>query len=180
MIRRFARPYARAILDISGSAAAAQKLARELAEFEKARQQSPELAELFANPGVDGQSKLSIARKIGERLSLSPLGTKVIELLIQNHRINDLGAVLETLRAMTNRELGIAVAEVRTAHELSEEERRELQASLEKKTGRRIELELRTDPSILGGFVARVGSEIYDASVTGKINRFREHLSGST
>jgi len=73
--------------------------------------------------------------------------------------------------------LGIAVAEVRTAKTLSPDEMDQLANVLGKKVGKRVELDVRTDPSILAGFVAKIGSEIYDASVLRKIDRFRESLA---
>ena len=179
MIRRFARPYAKAILELTGSPQAAQKVVEELRRFEAARAGSRELSEMFANPGIDASNRLAIAKTIAGRLSLSDLGLRVIDLLVRNHRINDLSSVIETLRAMVNRELGIAVAQVRTAKTLDEKETAELKTALEGKLGQKVELQLLTDPSILGGFVATVGSEVYDASVSGKINKFRKQLSNT-
>jgi F0F1-type ATP synthase delta subunit len=40
-----------------------------------------------------------------------------------------------------------------------------------------VELDVKTDPQLLGGFVVQIGSEIWDASVAGKINKFRESLA---
>jgi F-type H+-transporting ATPase subunit delta len=68
------------------------------------------------------------------------------------------------------------VATVRSAQKLSEQEVGDLRKTLEKKTGKRVEVRVTEDPSLLGGFVVRIGSEIWDASVAGKINRFRESL----
>ena len=59
---------------------------------------------------------------------------------------------------------------------LSDEDRAELQRTLEKKAGRKVEMVLTTDPTLIGGFVAKIGSEVYDASVLGKIDKFRESL----
>src|SRR5947209_4114747 len=67
-------------------------------------------------------------------------------------------------------------AVVRAAQQPTSAELEELQRTLEKKTGRNVEVEVRVDPSLLGGFVAKIGSDVYDASVAGKINKFRESL----
>ena len=72
--------------------------------------------------------------------------------------------------------LGVAVAEVRSAKDLTPDEMSQLAKVLSGKIGKKIELDVRTDPSLLGGFVARIGSEIYDASVIRQIDRFRESL----
>jgi F-type H+-transporting ATPase subunit delta len=177
VIRRFARPYARAIIDVVGSPTAATAIRQELSRFESARKSARDLQELYANPGFEHGVKMNVTRAIATQLGLSELAVKVLEVLIRNHRINELGAIVEALAEYIRRATNTVAAQVRTAHALSEAEQRELQATLERKFGRSVELELSTDPSLLGGFVARVGSEVFDASVTGKIERFRESLS---
>ena len=176
MIRRFARPYAHAIIDVAGSAERANTVRVELDKFDQARRESVELQDLYANPGIDLEAKLAITHKIASKLRLSDLTGKVLEILIRNHRMNDLPAIVDALATMINNQLNIAVAEVRSAKKLSEQEVQELRKTLERKFGKRVEVRVETDPSLLGGFVAKVGSEIFDASVAGKIHRFREQL----
>jgi len=86
--------------------------------------------------------------------------------------MNDGAAMAE----MINDELNVAIADVRSAHKLSEQEMAQLRKTLEQKFGKRVEVRVTTDPALLGGFVAKVGSEIFDASVHGKITKFREQL----
>lgn len=177
MIRRFARPYARAIMDFAQTPQKAAEVRDELARFNDALRTSRELADLYANPGIDFDAKLKITRAIATRTSTSDLGMKVLEVLIRNHRINDLGAIVEALTAYINTALDIAVADVTTAHRLDENELGSLRATLERKAGKRVEMHVTVDPTLLGGFVARIGSEIWDASVAGKIHKFRDSLA---
>jgi len=67
-------------------------------------------------------------------------------------------------------------ADVRSAKPLSEQEQAELRRTLEKKAGRKVELTIKTDTELIGGLVAKIGSEVFDASVLGKIEKFRESL----
>ncbi|HVR42954.1 MAG TPA: ATP synthase F1 subunit delta [Thermoanaerobaculia bacterium] len=177
MIRRFARPYAKAMMELGGSPQQARALHEELARFEKARAGSPELVELFGNPAVDSDGKVAVAREIATRVGVSALGLRLVEVLVRHHRVNDLDAVLEAWGEMIHEALGISVAEVRTAHALDRGEEASLRSALEAKLGRTVELRLTTDASLLGGFVAQVESEVWDASVRGKLNRFREALT---
>jgi F-type H+-transporting ATPase subunit delta len=176
VIRRFARPYARAIIDVAGSAQRANTIRAELNRFEQARRQSVELQEVFANPGIEMAAKFKIAHAIASRLGLSDLTGKVLEVLIRNHRVNDLVSVVDALEAMINDQLNVAIADVRSAHKLNEQEIAQLRKTLEQKFGKRVEVRVETDPALLGGFVAQIGSEIFDASVVGKIHKFRDQL----
>ncbi len=177
MIRRFARPYARAIMAASGSPQKANEVRGELMRFASALQKSTELRELYANPGIDQSTKIDITGQLARKMKASDFAAKTLDVLVRNHRINDLDAILEALRSYVNKALGVAVAEVRSAKSLAPDEIDQLATTLSKKVGKKVELDIRTDPKLLGGFVVRIGSEIWDASVIGKINKFRESLS---
>jgi F-type H+-transporting ATPase subunit delta len=177
MIRRFARPYARAFMDAAGSPQKANEMRGELLRFASALQTSSELRELYLNPGIEIDKKLEITNALARKMKLSDFAMKALEVLVRNHRVNDLDAILAALAAYVNRELGIAVAEVRTAKSLGADEIQQLAETLSKKVGSKVELDIKTDPALLGGFVVRIGSEIWDASVIGKINKFRESLA---
>ena len=177
MIRRFARPYARAIVDVAQSPEKAMDLRTELSRFEEIRAANHSLQELYANPGIDHETKLKVSRAIFDRLKLSEMSRKILEVLISNRRINDLGAITEAVATLVNRRLGIEVADVTTAHELSGSERKSLSQALEKRTGKKIELRVSTDPSLIAGLVARVGDEIIDVSVAGRIRNFQQTLT---
>ena len=121
---------------------------------------------------IEDKNKVALITTAGS----SDLTGKVLEVLIRNHRINQMDVVVEALTELVNAELNIAIADVRAAHKLSEQELAQLRKKLEQKAGRRVEVRLTTDPSLIGGFVAKIGSEVFDASVVGKIHKFREHL----
>lgn len=177
MIRRFARPYARAIMDVAQTPQAAAAVRDELTRFEQARAAARDLQDLYANPGFDADTKLKITRSIAERLGIGDLSSRVLEVLIRNHRINNLGSIVEALAEMIRDATGTLAAKVRAAHHLTPDEEAALARTLEQKFGRKVEVTITTDPTLLGGFVAKVGSEVFDASVAGKIHRFRESLT---
>ena len=176
IVRRFARPYAKVILEVAGSPESANKLRGELLAFGAALQKSSELRELYANPGIDLANKLELTSRLASRMKVGDLAKKVLEVLVRNQRINDLDAILSALQSYVNDMLGVAVAEVRSAKDLTPDEMSQLARVLSGKIGKKVELDVRKDPTLLGGFVARIGSEIYDASVINKIARFRESL----
>lgn len=164
-------------MDAAGSPAKANEARGELMRFAAALRSSNELRELYANPAVDEATKLKVTDQLARKMKASDLATKILEVLTSNRRINDIDAVLEGLAFYVNRALGVAVAEVRSAKVLTPEEMDQLTATLAKKTGKKVELDIRTDPKLLGGFVVQIGSEIWDASVAGKISKFRESLA---
>lgn len=177
MIRRFARPYARAFMDAAGSPQNANVLRGELMTFANALRSSEELRSVYANPGFDQASKITLTNQLAKKMNLSDLGVRALGVLVQHHRINDLDAIAEALMTYVNAALGVAVAKVRSAKALSPDEIRELADTLSRRVGKSVELDIKTDPALLGGFVVQIESEIWDASVAGKINKFRESLA---
>lgn len=177
MIRRFARPYARAVMDVAGTPQNASALRGELLRFEAALRSSDELRALYSNPAVDLETKMKVTSSLASRMKLGDLAKKVLDVLVRNYRINDLAAILDAVASYVNSALGVAVASVRSAKQLSPDEMDRLAAVLSKKVGKSVELDVRTDPKLLGGIVVQIGSEIWDASVVGKINKFRESLA---
>ncbi|MGK2859555.1 MAG: ATP synthase F1 subunit delta [Thermoanaerobaculia bacterium] len=177
MIRRFARPYAKAIMEVVKTPEAARALHDELKRFETARAGSEELSTLFENPGVDSKVKKSITAAIGAKLAIGELGLRTLDVFVTNDRINDLGAILEALEAMINDATNTVVARVRAAHQLGDDERAGLKSALEARLGKRVQLELTIDKALLGGFIAEVGSEVYDASVLARIQKIRTAIA---
>ena len=176
IVRKFARPYAKAIIDVAGSAEKANALRGELLPFAAALRTSSELRDLYTNPGIALDKKLDITKSLASKMKSSDMAKKVLEVLVRNHRINDLDAILAALQSYVNDMLGVAVAEVRSAKALTADEMSKLASVLSGRVGKKVELEVHTDKSLLGGFVAKIGSQIYDASVINKIERFRESL----
>jgi F-type H+-transporting ATPase subunit delta len=177
MIRRFARPYARAIMDVAQTPEKAATLRDELTRFEQVRAGSRDLQDLYANPGIDFDSKNKVTAAIAKKLEMSDLALRLLDVLIRNRRINDLKDIVAGLATMIRDATGTVAADVRTASVLSPKEEAELRGMLEKKVGAKVDIDIRVDPALIGGFVAKIGSEVYDASVSGKIDKFRESLS---
>jgi F-type H+-transporting ATPase subunit delta len=177
MIRRFARPYARAAMEVAKTPENAAKLRDELTQFEQVRKSSGELQLMYANPGIEHAAKNKVTAAIAKRLGLSDLSVRMLDILIQNRRINDLSDIVAGLATMIRDATGVVAADVRSASKLSSKEEGELRAMLERKVGAKVDLDVTVDPALIGGFVAKIGSEVYDASVAGKIEKFRESLA---
>jgi F-type H+-transporting ATPase subunit delta len=86
--------------------------------------------------------------------------------------------IVTAYQGLADAEHGQARAQVRSAVALTDKEKRELSARLERALGKRILLEERVDSTLLGGFVAQVGSLILDGSLDGQLARLRQRLAG--
>jgi F-type H+-transporting ATPase subunit delta len=178
-VKSFARPYAKAALSVAGTVEAGLALRDELGAFAATLRDSRELAGAFVNPAVPLEVKGRVLDQVAERMRLGDLTRRLLHALATRHRLGRLDEVVAALTERLNQRLGVAVAEVATAEELGEEERRELQRVLEERTGKRLEMRLAVEPALLAGFVARVGSQRFDGSLRGQLDRLGKELAGA-
>jgi len=100
----------------------------------------------------------------------------LIAVLINNDRIAHVREVADAWRAEMQARLGIRQAEIVTARELSDPERRSLIEGAAKLAGTEVQATFKLDKNILGGTVVRIGSTVYDGSIRGRLERLREAL----
>ncbi len=177
MIRRFARPYAAALLKTAGTTERAVAVRDELRALAEAMDRVPGVARMAANPAVPLEAKRRILGEIGKTLGLGELAARFVRLLLDNYRLQHLGAMLEVLEAEIDRRLGVARAAVTTARPLDEAEVERLREVLGQALDRKVELTLAVDEALIAGFKARVGSTLYDASLGGQLDRLAQKLA---
>ena len=100
----------------------------------------------------------------------------MIGLMLRRGRIEQLPRVAAEFRRLDNARQGITLATATSAAPLNPDEVRALTARMEQLTGGRVELDLKIDPSLLGGLVVRIGDRLIDGSVRGRLERLRNQL----
>ena len=178
-MRRIARPYAKALLSVAGSLDEAAKVRDQLAGFAATLDGDARLRAFFANPGLPVEAKGRALDQLTERLALLPLSRRLLRALVSRHRLGRLDEVVAGVTEAIQQRQGVAVAEVRTAEPLADDERSQLRQVLEGKVGKRLEMRESVDPSLLAGFVAQVGSELFDGSLRGQLDRLAKELAGT-
>jgi F-type H+-transporting ATPase subunit delta len=87
-----------------------------------------------------------------------------------------LGKIVDEFAEVSAERRRHAVAEVRTAVPLTDEQREKIAAALAKATGRSLEVKVVVDPSVIGGVVARIGDEVIDGSIRTRLDEAKQHL----
>jgi F-type H+-transporting ATPase subunit delta len=136
----------------------------------------PTVGHAFANPAVPFETRRAVLQSaLGNVISAPAMN--LIGLLLRRGRIEQLPRVAEQFRRLDNARQGITIATATSAAPLGPDEVRALTGRLEQMTGGPIELDLQTDPSLLGGLVVRVGDRLIDGSVRGRLERLRNQLA---
>jgi F-type H+-transporting ATPase subunit delta len=171
-----AQRYAAALADVALERKSADAVKRDLAAFVELFFASADLRIVLESPAVNRDMKRNVIEKIAEKMGMNDAARNFILLLVDNRRMDMLREIGKVFGEELNARLGIAEAEVTSPRELSEAEKKELTASLERRTGKKIEARFARDQALVGGAVVRVGSTIYDGSVREQLNRLREQL----
>ncbi|RPH77106.1 MAG: ATP synthase F1 subunit delta [Candidatus Rokuibacteriota bacterium] len=173
-----AKSYAKAIFELARERDQADQLEAELARIGAFIGEDGELATVLSQPWVTPANKRKLAEELGQRLELSKLGRDVLALVAAHGRADHLRAIATAYRGMLDAAHGRVRARVRTAVPLTDGDRTALTAKLSSALeSKQVVLDEVTDRSLLGGFVAEIGSLIVDGSLDGQLARLRHHLA---
>ncbi len=172
-----ARRYARALIDVAlKEQIDLSRVEDDLDGFADLLRQHTTLDHVLANPAVPAPRKRAVVAELTSRLRLVPVVAKLLTLLAERDRLALLPDLRAAYRAQRLAHQQVVWAEVTTAVPLTAERVEATKRGLERVTGRDVVLETKVDPAILGGVVARVGSTVYDASVTRQLAKIRNTL----
>ena len=170
--------YARALFDVVlKEGGNVEQVQQDLQQFIDVFAQHPALSAVLGNPAIPASKKQAVAKALIERAGpISPVVGKVILMLAERDRLlllPDIGRVYRE-RLMDHQK--IIRGQVTTAVAIAPETLRSLEQGLQSATGRTVVLEARVDPSIIGGAITRLGSTVYDGSVTTQLQKMKQAL----
>lgn len=168
-----ARRYAEAAFQVGREADALDAWAEDLAALGAALE-NPQLRAVVEHPAIAFGMKEKVLRRVVSDIRPQPLN--LVLLMIRRGRPGAVPAMRRHFDELVRRKRGIARAEIRTALPLDDEDRAELERTLERLAGRDIELSELVDPFLIGGISVRIGDQLYDASVRSRLERLRARL----
>ena len=173
-----ASTYARAFADVVLSARLDAKVAiGGLRRISKLLADSAPLRRVWENPAVPADQKRKLLDAIVQQEGIERHVRNLIAVLIDHRRIQFLERITQQLEKELDSRMGFAEAQITSARELGDAEKRALESQIEKATGKKVRAQFGLDASLLGGAVVRVGSTIYDGSVKGQLEKIREAIS---
>ena len=171
--------YAHAVFDLAKEAKALDAVEQDFVKFSTAWRESSDLRAVARSPLIDPEEKARALSAVAQKLGLSDLGRKLIGVVAQNRRAAELPAIAASYRTMVARERGARQVEIISARPLGQSEQTAIVEALGKSLGAKVEAETRVDESLIGGFVVRVGSRQFDASIKSKLDALRLQLKSA-
>lgn len=154
----------------------AGRLQSDLAEVTAMLGASAGLREILASPAVAWEKKRALIDLLAQRSQLSLLTRNLLLVVTQRGRSTHLPGIAAALRKMLLEREGVVATEVVSARALDPGERAAIERCLAEIVGHGLQANFRQDPALVGGFIARIGDRIFDASVRGRLQRLRQAL----
>lgn len=177
--RAIAARYAKALLEVSLKEGDPRATEADLAAFVELMKTHHDLDAVLTNPAVPVHRKEALAKVLAERGGVTPIVARTLALMASRDRLGVLPDLLAAFRERLLDREGVVRAEIATASAVAAERLQSIERGLAAATGKRVTIESRVDPSILGGVVARIGSTVYDGSVATQLRKIRETITGT-
>lgn len=171
-----AKRYARAFFGIADEDGLYEKYYNELAFFSSVIKENKDLKELLINPVFGQDEKRAVVDSLLNKISTSTVTANFLRLLVDKRRIGILPDIESCYRKLMDDALRKIRVDVRTAFPLSAELSEKLQKRMEEFTGKKVEIAILEDASLLGGIVVGVGDTLYDGSIKTQLHNIRNLL----
>jgi len=172
-----ARRYSTALFDVVRKQGSLESAERDLTGIRDLVEGHSQLRKVFETPAVPAQKKRALVEAlVAAAASTSPEVRRLLVMLAERDRMALLPEIAAAFSERTMAARRVMPAEVVTAIPLDDARRAAVSKALSAAAGSEVTLTARVDPSIIGGIIARVGSTVYDASVTRQLEKMRQLL----
>lgn len=170
-----ARRYAQALFDLGSENGALEELEADLARAVETVSRQPVLQKTLYHPliSVDEKRQLVEALLSGK---VSPRALNFLRLILEKKRERHLPVIMEEFRRLVNAARNVVDVEASVASPLSDPLLAELRGKLESVTGKRVNLTVSLNPSLLGGVVVQIGDRRFDGSLRGRLESLRHSI----
>jgi F-type H+-transporting ATPase subunit delta len=174
-----AERYAQALFEIADEQKALDQVAGDLRQVRTMIAGSPDLQRLVRSPVLSRAEQGKAVAALAQAAALSPLTSNFLGLVARNRRLFAVPAMIDAFLALLAERRGEVTAHVTAAQELTPAQRSLVEEQLRRAVGSKVSVEIKIDPSLLGGLVVKVGSRMVDASLKSKLHRLEAAMKGA-
>ena len=168
--------YAAGLAKLADAEGELNRVADELYQLGRTVESSDELRSPLSDRSIPASRRIGVLEDLLGS-NASPVTLNLVSMLVGAGRGNHIGPISDELVRQAAETRGQAVAEVRSAVSLNDDQRDRLRSALSNATGMNIDIVVVVDPDILGGVVAQVGDTVFDGSVRTRLEKMKERLS---
>ena len=169
-----AQVYARALFEVAQEQGKLDVVREELGQITEALEENAELRLFFYSPYFSTDEKRDGLRRTVT--DADPVTMNVLDILVENHRLPVLPRLRREYERRWREANNLLPVTVTSAVTLDDAVVERIGDEIGRQTGRTVELTREVDPSIVGGFVVRVGNAILDASIKNRLDNLRKQI----
>lgn len=180
MLSVVATRYAKAMVEVVTSPKSGldpTAVGEQLRQVQAVIEPAGDLRNVLLSPAVPPSRKRAVLAKLLAPLGLYKQVLNFLFVVIDHRRVQDIPSIVEAYGALLDQQLGVVRADVVSARPLAEAQQASLETQISRLAGKQAKLKFSTDPDLLAGVVARIGSTVYDGSVRGQLDRLRTKLA---
>jgi F-type H+-transporting ATPase subunit delta len=176
IISGMAGRYATALFELALDNNAVDAVTADLDRFDGLIGESADLARLVRSPVFSADEQAKALGAILDKMGIGGLAAKFLKLIASNRRLFAAQEMARAYRALVARHKGEMTAQVTVAETLSDAHRAAIKDALNAVTGKDVGLDVRVDPTIIGGLVVKLGSRMVDSSLRTKLNSIKHAM----
>ena len=170
--------YARAIFELGVETGQLAPITEQVRRFAQVYAGNAELRAVLDNPIIEQAKRDAVLADISARLGVMGNALNLIRLLASRKKLRIVVDIARRLDRFTDEQAGVVRATVTSAGPMPESFYQKLVDELEAATARKIVLDRREDPTLIAGFVTRIGDNTIDGSVRGRLTEIERQLVG--
>ena len=167
--------YARALIQAAEERDALERVREDLEGLRDLIRESEDLRAFLGDPLIYPEQKRTAVRRLFSG-RIGDLTLNFLLLLCDKRRERGLDGIIRAFLALLDDRRGLITAHVRSARELSQEQRTRLAQRLSAWSGKQVRLDVEVDEGLRAGFVTRMGDHVFDATLEAQLNRMRQRL----
>ena len=148
----------------------------DLNRFDAMLADSDDLRRLVRSPVFSADSQSKALAAVLDKAAIAGIAANFLKVLTANRRLFAVADVIRAFRALVAKFKGEATADVTVAEALSDTNLDTLKVALKSVTGKDVALNVKVDPSIIGGLVVKLGSRMVDSSLRTKLNSIKHAM----
>jgi F-type H+-transporting ATPase subunit delta len=165
--------YATALFELARDEKSIDAVKADLDRFDALLGESADLKRLVRSPVFSADTQLKALIAVLDRAGITGIAANFLKVLTRNRRLFAITDVIRAFRALVANFKGEASADVTVAERLSDRNLDALKTALKSVTGKDVALNVKVDPSIIGGLVVKLGSRMVDSSLRTKLNSIK-------
>jgi len=177
-VSALAERYAAALFEIAEERRVLDEVASDLRQLRAMLAASADLMRLVRSPVLSRLQQERAFTALAVRADLSSLVRDFLAVVAKNRRLFAVPAMIEAFLATLAARRGEVTASVTAAQPLNERQLEALGENLRRTVGRRVSVDVRVDPRLIGGLIVKVGSRMVDGSVENKLRRLQLAMKG--